>query len=346
MDKETEKFYKIFCKKTQSKNGMWEQRFYTDCKLAPAWGYQVDETASVVYGVYEHYLTTKNEKFLKDTLPMCEKAISFLKHYVKDWLNLDEEEGLNKDKVKEEMEEQLKKQGKTIIFVTHSINDVLNNCNRTIIMSEGKKIFDGGVKEGVERYKKLIAGMLEKEETEDNKEKTENKTSILGINDDKLEWKKYFTVNPDVIQYGNKEAEIVDFGMFNYKGEPSAIIDSQEEITVKLKAKFNKDVECPTFSMTIKDFSGKEICGTNTNFLNYYTGKCEKGKEYICEFKQRFQLAPGKYTLSLSCSRYDYNGEIVVLNRNYDLMIFEVMSTKKFVGYYDINTEAYFSEID
>ena len=100
MDKETEKFYKIFCKKTQSKNGMWEQRFYTDCKLAPAWGYQVDETASVVYGVYEHYLTTKNEKFLKDTLPMCEKAISFLKHYVKDWLNLDEEEGLNKDKVK------------------------------------------------------------------------------------------------------------------------------------------------------------------------------------------------------------------------------------------------------
>ena len=36
-----------FCKKTQSKNGMWEQRFYTDCKLAPAWGYQVDETASV-----------------------------------------------------------------------------------------------------------------------------------------------------------------------------------------------------------------------------------------------------------------------------------------------------------
>ena len=112
MDKETEKFYKVFCKKTQSKNGMWEQRFYTDCKLAPSWGYQVDETASVIYGVYEHYLATKNEKFLKETLPMCEKAISFLKHYVKDWLNLEPEEIANKDKVKEEMEEQLKKHGK------------------------------------------------------------------------------------------------------------------------------------------------------------------------------------------------------------------------------------------
>ena len=27
MEKETEKFYKVFCKKTQSRNGMWEQRF-------------------------------------------------------------------------------------------------------------------------------------------------------------------------------------------------------------------------------------------------------------------------------------------------------------------------------
>ena len=84
MEKEIDKFYKNFCKKTQSKNGMWEQRFFTDGRLAPCWGYQVDETASVIYGVYEHYCATKNEKFLKETLPMCEKAIDFLKRYVKD----------------------------------------------------------------------------------------------------------------------------------------------------------------------------------------------------------------------------------------------------------------------
>ncbi len=84
MNKETEKFYKVFCKKTQSKNGMWEQRFYTDGKLAPCWGYQIDETSSVVYGVHEHYKYSKSEKFLKDNLQMCEKAIDFLKRYVKD----------------------------------------------------------------------------------------------------------------------------------------------------------------------------------------------------------------------------------------------------------------------
>ena len=111
MDKESEKFYKVFCKKTQSRNGMWEQRFYTDGKLAPCWGYQVDETASVVYGVYEHYKYTKNEKFLKDTLPMCERAIKFLKDYVKDWLGIRVVIDNKKDTVQEEIEATYKKEG-------------------------------------------------------------------------------------------------------------------------------------------------------------------------------------------------------------------------------------------
>ena len=101
MQKETEKFYKNFCKMTQSKNGMWEQRFYTDGKLAPCWGYQIDETASVVYGVYEHYKNTKSEKFLKDNLKMCEKAVDFLKRYIYQWLEIKDQSG---DVVKEEIE--------------------------------------------------------------------------------------------------------------------------------------------------------------------------------------------------------------------------------------------------
>ena len=111
MEKETDKFYKVFCKKTQSKNGMWEQRFFTDGKLAPAWGYQIDETASVVYGVYEHYQYTNSEKFLKDNLPMCEKAIDFLKRYVKDWLSIEGQDEHDQDQVQQEIEASINHQG-------------------------------------------------------------------------------------------------------------------------------------------------------------------------------------------------------------------------------------------
>lgn len=88
MTKESDRFYNIFCKNAQSKNGMWEQRFYTDGVLAPSWGYQIDETASVIYGVYNHYLNTKNETFLKNNLKMCEKSIDFLVRYLEDVLQI------------------------------------------------------------------------------------------------------------------------------------------------------------------------------------------------------------------------------------------------------------------
>ena len=87
MEKEVDKFYKVFCKMTQNKNGGWEQRFYTDGRLAPCWGYQIDETASVVFGLYKHFEKTRNVKFLKDCLKMCENAVDFLDKYVVSVLN-------------------------------------------------------------------------------------------------------------------------------------------------------------------------------------------------------------------------------------------------------------------
>lgn len=108
MTKETEKFYEVFCKKTQSKNGMWEQRFYTDGTLAPCWGYQIDETASVIYGVFEHYKVTKDIKFLSNNLKMCENAMHFLFKYLENIFNEKEENDL----VKKEIEEKVKEEGR------------------------------------------------------------------------------------------------------------------------------------------------------------------------------------------------------------------------------------------
>lgn len=49
--------------------------------------------------------------------------------------------------------QEFKEKGKTILFVTHSITEVLRNCTRTIIIDGGRKIFDGDLKEGVENIK-------------------------------------------------------------------------------------------------------------------------------------------------------------------------------------------------
>lgn len=99
MGKETEKFYKIFCKNTQNKNGMWEQRFYTDGRLAPCWGYQIDEIAGVVYGAYEHYKVVQDKKFLKDVLKMCENATKFLCIYMDNILGIHDDSDIVKKEI-------------------------------------------------------------------------------------------------------------------------------------------------------------------------------------------------------------------------------------------------------
>lgn len=237
--------------------------------------------------------------------------------------------------------EQFKKKGKTILFVSHSVADILENCTRVIILSSGTKIFDGEVKEGVDTYKKLITGMLDNNQYEENKKNKNKKIEV-----DPNSWKSHFTLNPDMSVYGTKEANIYDYGIFNSKGEPEGIINNDEEVSIKVKAEFFEDVECPIFTMTIKDFNGKEICGTNTSFLKKYTGKCQKGEKFICSFKQKLRLAPGKYTLSISCTKINAKGELVPLNRNYDAIIFEVMSKKSFVGYFDLDSEVDFEKIN
>ncbi len=239
--------------------------------------------------------------------------------------------------------EQFKKKGKTILFVTHSISDVLNNCNRTIILQHGKKIFDGGVKEGVEEYKKLITKM---KDGEGNKGKNKITKEVINSLSEKAEWKKHFTINPDMVVYGNNEAAIFDYGMFDQDNQPLPIIDNSEYMHIKLKVQFNEDIENPFVSITIKDFQGKEMCGNNTNFMGIDTGICKKGEEYIFDFEQKLRLAPGKYTLSISCNRFDENGELIIMNRNYDALIFEVTSQKKMVGCFDMEPKVKFKKLE
>lgn len=79
-----EKYYSKFCKKTQNRQGNWEQRFYTDGSLAPCWGYQIDETALIILGAYKYYALVKNKNFLKQNLKMLEDGTKYLNKYIED----------------------------------------------------------------------------------------------------------------------------------------------------------------------------------------------------------------------------------------------------------------------
>ena len=233
--------------------------------------------------------------------------------------------------------EQFKNRGKTIIFVTHNVSDVLTNCNRAIILENGKKTFDGSVKDGVNRYKKIMVGIdpntkskeeeIEEQKLDNNKEQNKSLTNL-----DNDTWKDKFNQNPNMIEYGNKDAEVIDYGVFDDEGNALNIFDNGDIITFKSKVKFNKTVKDPIFTLTIKDFAGKDVAGTNSSIEKIETGTFEKGDIAIAEFVGKVPVAPGKYTLSFSCTRYNASGNLEALSRKYDALLIEIITTKNTVG--------------
>lgn len=211
--------------------------------------------------------------------------------------------------------EEFKKKGKTILFVTHNINDVIRNCTRAIILKEGKKFFDGDVKEAVEEYKKIIVGIQE------------DSNKVKSSEDEKL------------ITYGNKKAEIIDYKILNSNNQEINIFENDEEVIIKLKIKFNEDVKEPIFAVSVKDFRGLELLGTNTLLENKEIGNFKKNEEIEVEFKQTIPLAPDKYAISFGCTKINEEGELEVFDRKYDAILIEIMSKKQIVGLVDMKTQ-------
>lgn len=231
--------------------------------------------------------------------------------------------------------QEFKSKGKTILFVTHNVSDVLKNCTRTIILEDGKKTFDGDVKEGVELYKKIITGSNTKKKTTQEEIIKDNATK--KSKKDKDTWKSHFDENPNLIEYGNLDAEVIDYGIFDENDNFLTMIDNEKQVKLKSKIKFNKDIDNPIFTMTIKDFNGIEITGTNTMLEKIYPGKFQKGDIVTVEFNQKLPLAPNKYTLSFSCTHINAKGNLEVLNRKYEALLIEILSSKDCVGFLRID---------
>ncbi|MGL6202497.1 MAG: ABC transporter ATP-binding protein [Lachnospiraceae bacterium] len=226
--------------------------------------------------------------------------------------------------------EQFKDEGKTILFVTHSVADIIRNCNRAIIIAEGKKTFDGDVKTAVDKYKKVIVGL---------EEKSDEAAVRQEHNAGKDDWKSNFLLNPGITGYGNGAAKIIDYGIFDDDDNYQSVVNNNKEYIVKMKIKVNTNIEDPIFALAVKDLKGLELAGANTRANKLITGKYQQGDTLVVSFRQIFPLAPEKYTLSFGCTKINDKGNLEVYDRKYDVLFLEVISNKDCLGIIDLKTE-------
>lgn len=232
--------------------------------------------------------------------------------------------------------EEIRKNGTTILMVTHDMGSIIKYCDKAILLNRGKLLCEGEPHDMVDAYKKLLAGktVIEEEKNQDNtnREIKKEKSSNTGLMKDEL------IINSYVKEYGSNKALIYDFGIIDSKGDITGHIVKGEYFTIREKVKFNTNIEKPIFTYTIKDKKGLDLSGTNTLFENADISSVKAGDEYIVEFRQKMDLQGGDYLLSISCTGFEA-GEHVVYHRLYDVTGITVISQKDTVGIYDMNSE-------
>lgn len=230
--------------------------------------------------------------------------------------------------------EEFKKMGKTILFVSHDLSSIAKYCDRVILLNKGVKLAEGSPKDMINMYKKLLVHQLDEETLED----VSQRSSVIDGEGGEDSWRKNFTVNESVSDYGEKQAEIVDFAIIDQYGSMNNLIEKGTKFQVKAKLYFHEQVKNPIFTFTIKNAHGTDITGTNTMFERVETGVVPKGEMRIVTYEQQMDLQGGDYLISLGCTGY-VGDDFKVYHRLYDLVSISVISEKNTVGFFDMNTK-------
>ena len=107
--------------------------------------------------------------------------------------------------------EEFKKQGKTILFVSHDLSSISKYCDRVILLNKGQKRAEGEPKIIVDMYKQILVNQNPKKKEEPSRNE-ELQFPENGF------WKEYLKLNPQSLDYGDKKAEIIDFAIIDDRG--------------------------------------------------------------------------------------------------------------------------------
>ena len=244
--------------------------------------------------------------------------------------------------------EEFKEMGKTILFVSHDLSSIGKYCDRVGLLNKGEKLAEGGAKEMVNLYRRVLVNQYDDADLEEGAENAEAgqdgqlTDGTAGENVSKKEhagggraMKDSLNLNPKVLEYGSKLGEIVDFAIRDDTGMITNVIEKGKEFSVQMKVRFQADVNDPIFAFTLKDLKGTEITGTNTMYEHTPVKPQKAGDVREITFKQIMPLEAGEYMLCLGCTGYK-DGDFTVFHRLYDVCNLTVITDKKAVGYFDM----------
>ncbi|BCI77252.1 ABC transporter ATP-binding protein [Vibrio cholerae] len=226
-----------------------------------------------------------------------------------------------------------KKQGMTLLLVSHAVMDISKQCDRAIFLKSGNIFADGPSREVVNMYMDDLFG---KKKVEDDK----NKVITLNQNSEDL-----YHTRPGYLKeeyrWGGGGAKIIDYMTVCGGIEYPSVINTNDNLDIYVKVFFERDFEHITPGILIKSLEGVFIYGSNSYLSS--KGKIlpdgKSGHVVIYKFSLNLCLNEGAYLLSLGLSSGDPTQTTDPVDRRYDSVLLKVTNNVHMWGLVDMQAD-------
>src|SRR5260370_15999311 len=170
--------------------------------------------------------------------------------------------------------EELKSRQVTVLFVSHDLGLVKPLCNHAIFLVHGRVEAAGHPRDVVNRY----VGMVH-----------ERQRGELAIAEP-----GQFAGS---FRHGDGASRIVDIQVLNRDGIAVGTVTRGEPMTVRIRAKFTREVQEPVVGLLIRNRLGMDVYGTNTRVERVDLGTFSEGESLEIDFRLDCWLTRHEYTL-------------------------------------------------
>ncbi len=197
---------------------------------------------------------------------------------------------------------EFKKQGKTILLVTHDLVAVEQFCNEVKLIHEGSLVAEGAPADVVMEYLKRYM------------------TRIGQLN---------------VEEHGTRDVEFTQVALLDENGKEGTSFETGKALVVDIRYRAKKRIEKPVFGYSIKTGNGFFIYGTNTQLMKVDIDAVEGEGSFQLRIEP-LSLMAGKYFLSLSAHSWDHETQY---HRLEDWYPFAVTSPSADLGVFQLPTK-------
>ncbi len=221
--------------------------------------------------------------------------------------------------------ETFKKKGGTILFVSHSAEQVVRLCDKALLLDKGDPLIFSDPKQIMNAYHKLLFALPE------NREKVRKQimSGEFSESTTKSNYKKTDLFDPSlvpesIIEYQSRGAKIHDLKIMTPKGKPVNLLNQGKKYTVEYHVTFDKNALHIACGTLIKTTDGIAVCSSTTRGTPEIIEEVKKGQKVKISHNFTCNLLPGAFFINAGVSSIN-DQEQFFLHRIVDGYMFKVL---------------------